>query len=146
GPTIAAGMVMHVLRSPAAIAAPRHSAGRALRCAVWSMVARRVWQRRTTAACRRGSSAPIPGARPTIAPTGGAIAAGTMAATATPMAIWSATTATASCRTYPCSAARWQSAACGRKAISLVLPDYYSDYYGYGPSYRYADDVIYRVD
>jgi len=28
----------------------------------------------------------------------------------------------------------------------VVLPDYYSDYYGYGPSYRYADDVIYRVD
>lgn len=26
------------------------------------------------------------------------------------------------------------------------LPEYYEDYYGLGPSYRYADDVIYRVD
>ena len=30
----------------------------------------------------------------------------------------------------------------------VALPDYYESYYGLGPynSYRYADDVIYRVD
>lgn len=29
---------------------------------------------------------------------------------------------------------------------SVELPSYYEDYYGLGPSYRYADDVLYRVD
>jgi hypothetical protein len=28
----------------------------------------------------------------------------------------------------------------------VELPGYYSDFYDYGPSYRYADDVIYRID
>lgn len=28
----------------------------------------------------------------------------------------------------------------------VALPSYYQDFYGLGPSYRYADDVIYRLD
>lgn len=28
----------------------------------------------------------------------------------------------------------------------VALPMYYQDYYGLGPSYRYADDVLYRLD
>lgn len=29
---------------------------------------------------------------------------------------------------------------------AVPVPDYYQDYYGLGPSYRYYDDVLYRVD